>query len=551
MTQDTAISILKTGVNVFLTGEPGSGKTHTVNRYISYLRQHGVQPAITASTGIAATHLGGMTIHSWSGIGIKKELTKTDLAKLRGKKRLVSRAAKTNVLVIDEVSMLDSRTLFSVDSAVKTLLQNSKPFGGLQVVFVGDFFQLPPVWRSGEPKVGFAFESESWREADPVICYLSEQHRQSDTDFLSLLGSIRSGDEISEIHSKLSDRTDELKQNEGFTHLYSHNVDVDRINNERLEATPGEEHTFQMESRGQKALVEQLKKGCLSPETLVLKKQARVMFTKNNFEKGFVNGTLGEVVGFDTEGPIVKTKAGREIKVLPMDWEMNDGDKTMAVIIQMPLRLAWAITIHKSQGMTLDAAIVDLRHAFEYGQGYVALSRVRALSGLALLGYNRRALEVHPGILEKDSDFKQKSMEVEKEYVSLAEKELYDKHKEFILACGGKLEKVKPKKKREPGVSTHDITLKLIRDGSSIEKMVEERGLKTGTIINHVVQLFMRGKVSPEEVRALISPSTSKALPQIEAVFEKVGTEHLGPVFGRLKGKHSFDELRLVRLLVQ
>ena len=159
MTQDQALSILKTGANVFLTGEPGSGKTHTVNQYIQYLREHGVSVAVTASTGIAATHLGGMTIHSWSGIGIKKELSDRDLAALHGKNRLVSRTRKTNVLIIDEISMLEARVLSAVDRALRTLRENNSPFGGLQVVFVGDFFQLPPV--SGNEPVQFAFASFS------------------------------------------------------------------------------------------------------------------------------------------------------------------------------------------------------------------------------------------------------------------------------------------------------------------------------------------------------------------------------------------------------
>lgn len=192
MTQADAISILKTGQSVFLTGEPGSGKTHTINEYVRYLREHSVEPAITASTGIAATHIGGVTVHSWSGIGIKKFLTKADLDFIGTKERLVKQITKTGVLIIDEISMLDSRLLDLIESIVSYVKRSKLPFGGIQVIFVGDFFQLPPISRAGEPPVRFAFESKAWQRLDPLVLYLSEQHRQEDEEFLGLLTAIRS-----------------------------------------------------------------------------------------------------------------------------------------------------------------------------------------------------------------------------------------------------------------------------------------------------------------------------------------------------------------------
>ena len=191
MTQEQSLNILKSGANVFLTGEPGSGKTYTINRYIAWLRERGVEPAITASTGIAATHVGGMTIHAWSGIGIKRSLSDWDLEALLEREPLVRRVRLAHVLIIDEVSMLDAHTLAMVDSAVRTLRGNERPFGGLQVIFVGDFFQLPPVSKGEQSK--FAFESPAWDEANPLHCYLNEQHRQEDGVFLELLGALRAG----------------------------------------------------------------------------------------------------------------------------------------------------------------------------------------------------------------------------------------------------------------------------------------------------------------------------------------------------------------------
>jgi ATP-dependent DNA helicase PIF1 len=439
MTQDQALSVLKTGVNVFLTGEPGSGKTYTVNKYIQYLRDHKINVAITASTGIAATHLNGRTIHSWSGIGIKKELTPRDISNICGNDQLVNRVKKTNVLIIDEISMLHAQVLSVIDTALKAICSSEKPFGGLQTVFVGDFFQLPPVIQNGEA-LSFAFESSAWKDANPTVCYLSEQHRQTDSSFLSFLGAIRRGEGVDVDYSGyLPENT---TPDPTITRLYSHNFDVDTLNSKKLSVIPEDEYSFQMNSVGKKILVDQLKKGCLSPEILKLKIGARVMFTKNNFEQGFVNGTLGEVIGFSEEGlPLVLTKQGRNIEVNQMEWVIEDGDKILASISQIPLRLAWAITVHKSQGLTMDAAVIDLSRSFEYGQGYVAISRVRSFSGLYLLGLNKRALEVHPKILEMDSYFRNKSDVLESNLKSIYMSQVKSKQQEFLNINVDKKEK--------------------------------------------------------------------------------------------------------------
>ncbi|MEK7578701.1 MAG: AAA family ATPase, partial [Patescibacteria group bacterium] len=173
MTQSQALSILKSGANVFLTGEPGSGKTHTVNEYAAYLRARGAEPAITASTGIAATHIGGITIHSWSGIGIKTRLDKYGLNKIASNKRIAKRVQRSKVLIIDEVSMLPPETLSMVDAVCREINHNSEPFGGIQIVLVGDFFQLPPIIKTEagdnaqtalieESPARFAYDSPAW-----------------------------------------------------------------------------------------------------------------------------------------------------------------------------------------------------------------------------------------------------------------------------------------------------------------------------------------------------------------------------------------------------
>jgi ATP-dependent DNA helicase PIF1 len=442
MTQDEALAILKTGLNVFLTGEPGSGKTHTINRYIGWLRERGIEPAVTASTGIAATHVGGQTIHSWSGIGIKKDISDYDIELIQSREKTARRLLDAKILIIDEVSMLDAATLESVDKVLRTLrrrpLMQEQPFGGLQVVFVGDFFQLPPVSKRGEQQ-RFAFESSAWKEANPVVCYLSEQHRQDDAAFLELLSAMRRGEFGSKHHARLRSRIGIVPKNSVATRLYTHNENVDRINAESLSRIDGKTRVYQMTSRGGRALVEALKSQCLSPETLELKEGAAVMFTRNNFDAGYVNGTLGEVVGFsDLGAPVVKIRSGGRITVEPAEWAIQDGSKVLARIEQLPLRLAWAITVHKSQGMSLDAAVIDLSQAFEFGQGYVAISRVRSLNGLFLEGFNERSLQLHPKAAAADRHFRAYSAAAAKKFASLPRSEKEKLEKNFLRAIGAK-----------------------------------------------------------------------------------------------------------------
>lgn len=443
MTQATALAIIKTGTNVFLTGEPGSGKTYVVNQYIAYLRTHGINVAITASTGIAATHISGVTIHSWSGIAIQTSLTEDELDHLASNKRLVKKIRGAQVLVIDEISMLAAGTLDLVERVCRRLRSRPEPFGGLQVVLVGDFFQLPPIRQSEEEPAQFAFASASWGEALFDICYLTEQHRQSDQALSSILAGIRGGALSETITGHLTTRrVAEHDDAKVPTKLYTHNADVDRINTEKLESLKGEVKIFSMTTKGEKRKVEQLIRGCLSPEQLELKLGAAVMCTRNNPELGFVNGTLATVVDFDpAEGyPIIKTRAGRLITVPPAEWTIEEGEKFTAVITQIPLRLAWAMTVHKSQGMSLDAAIMDLSKSFTYGQGYVALSRVRTLEGLFLLGWNQRALMIDPAIQEQDAVMRTDSGATEGSWLAQTAEQQHKRQNDFILSAGGRLQ---------------------------------------------------------------------------------------------------------------
>jgi ATP-dependent DNA helicase PIF1 len=399
------------GNSVFLTGAPGAGKTYVLNDFIRRATRAGKTVAVTASTGIAATHIGGTTIHSWSGLGIKDVLTDYDRQILVRNDRLTKRYNAADVLVIDEVSMLHGHRLDMVNEVAKLLRKSEKPFGGLQVILVGDLFQLPPISR-GSDVTDFVHLSAAWEELNPKICYITEQHRQAQTGdaLLDLLEAMRRGD-VGELHeAALTERLREQRPGDlVVTRLYSHNMDVDSINDRHLKAIAEDGKVYQAQTSGQAAKVEQLAKSVLAPERLELKKGAEVMFVANKPKDGFVNGTRGRVVDFDGDTPVVLLPSDREIRVERHSWKLEEDGRVRAEIGQLPLRLAWAITIHKSQGMSLDAAEIDLSRSFTPGMGYVALSRVRSMDGVYLTGINQMALAMHPMIFAFDADLRASS----------------------------------------------------------------------------------------------------------------------------------------------
>lgn len=434
MDQGLALEILHDGHHVLLTGPAGAGKTYVLNQFIRQAKAAGKHVSVTATTGLAATHLGGNTIHSWSGIGIHDEL-KDDFEDylLKSRRDIIE---TTDVLVIDEISMLHDYRLDMVDTVARTVRDDPRPFGGIQVVLCGDFFQLPPVNRDDSRQGGFVVHSNAWQELDPVICYLDEQHRQDDASFLEILNALRAGDIRRHHAEQLLERINASLEEGEVTELHTVNVDVDVINQTRLNDLAGETRYFEMTTTGAENYVASLKRSCLAIERLALKEGSLVMAIKNSPERKYVNGSLGIVTGFEemTNYPIVEFKNGKVVTMKPESWELRDGDKKRAGLLQIPLRLAWAITVHKSQGMTLDAAKIDLRKAFVEGMGYVALSRVKRLQSLSLDGINRMALKISQDALAIDETLRKKA--------STDAKRL-----EHLRANVGKREKVTEKKK--------------------------------------------------------------------------------------------------------
>ncbi|MBY0538074.1 AAA family ATPase [Patescibacteria group bacterium] len=559
MNQMRALDILKTGANVFLTGEPGSGKTYVINQYIAWLEAAGLHVAVTASTGIAATHIGGMTIHAWSGVGARDTINQYDLDQIMTREKVVKRIKKAQVLIIDEISMIDGTMLDMVDVIARTARGRGDAFGGLQVIFVGDFFQLPPVTKMGN-MMRYGFESRAWENARPLVCYLSDQFRQEDEQLLSLLNSIRRNEIEDDHYTLLNEQTDIAYENIEPTRLYTHNADVDLVNNTKLAALTGKPKTFKMAGRGSKPLLEGLIKNCLSPDTLILKEDAMVMCTKNNFEAGYVNGTLAKVVDFERETglPIIETTEGKRIVMTTTTWDMIEDGKTLAQIEQVPLRLAWAITVHKSQGMSLDAVEVDLSKAFVFGQGYVALSRVRTLAGLKVLGLSVNALQVDPKIVRRDAGFKSESEAAEETFVALDPQDLATMHEQFVTALGGKVPQageVKVKKtsfERVQKESTYALTRQFILEGKKIATIAKEREMTVGTIISHVEKLAEEKQITAGDIKQIFEydVDVDEVVKNISEAITQHGSEKLKPLYEATGEQYDYEIIRLVRALI-
>ena len=639
MRQSSALDILKTGQNVFLTGSAGSGKTYTLNQYIDYLRARRVPVAVTASTGIAATHMNGTTIHSWSGIGIKDELSDRDLTTLSRKQFLADRLKDTAVLVIDEISMLHAKQLNLVSQVLKHIRKNDKAFGGIQVVVAGDFFQLPPIGSKGETnREKFAFMSEAWLDAKFHICYLSEQHRQvseaanGGLDLDDILNQIRRQEVTFESIAALEatfDQNVDIKR----TRLYTHNLNVNSINDKELAALDGEMMRFEATSTGDSKLVETLKKTVRTQDDLVLKVGAKVMFIKNNTELGVSNGTMGELIGFaavkiddskdssndlieddddsaesetdkNVKGkskkaikekpkakkpttqkmPVVRLNSGREVIAEPEEWIIEDetGD-VLASYEQVPLCLAWAITIHKSQGMTLDAAEIDLSRTFELGQGYVALSRLKSLAGLQLLGMNEMSLQLDPLARGADKRFLVLSDEADANYSMLDEESMTQAHEKFILKSGGTLSKsvidayaTLQKKRREQQQAQIDkkqklgnqvsdksdstllATRLLLEESLSIAEISQARQLSQSTIMRHIADLKSQDPslacdhLRPEDE---VMTAVGNAYVAIKVAnnpndFNDDGSIKLRPIFDHLKQSIDYNAIRLALIFI-
>jgi ATP-dependent DNA helicase PIF1 len=398
--QKIVVELVACGKNVFFTGAGGTGKSFLIQYLIDNVLPKETS-YVTASTGIAASHLSGTTLHSFAGIGLGTE-SKEQLLKnlpLQARKRW----ERAHALFIDELSMIDDELLDKLEYIARIVRDDESVFGGLQIVAAGDMLQLGSCSKSGR----FCFESKLWPAIVPNVILLKTFFRQRDQDFVRALNEARFGKLSAEsIKMFASCVNRELKCEHGIepTLLYALKKNVKEINDQKLEALPGDIYTYDWQVGGSSSsAIAALKKNFNGCEHLQLKIGAQVILIKNlDSALGLVNGSRGIVTAFDSlvEGsvkfPVVTFARGQTLLLKPEGWHTIVEKKVLATIMQVPLIHGWCMTIHKAQGMTLDFAKVQMSGIFECGQAYVALSRVRSLDTLSLVDFSPHTIRAHP-----------------------------------------------------------------------------------------------------------------------------------------------------------
>jgi len=400
--------------NIFLTGSAGSGKSHIIKEW--RMKSASDEIPVLASTGAAAVLVGGRTFHSFFGLGILEGGIEATFERAIKDRRLAKRLKEVHTLLIDEISMISGQAFEAADRISRRILGQNQAFGGLRIVAVGDFSQLPPVARGGEAR-DWCFSTDSWRDCEFQVIELRINHRVKDSEFLQVLEKVRQGQISTEVKDFLNQRLDASQRLfkeadrdlSEAPRLFPRRDQVDQFNQESLAALPGTLKKYQSifmtgaapeAQRKSASSLEALRRNIPIKEELELKIACRVLFVQNDPQKRWVNGTRGKVKEMKDDTIIVEKEGGRTVKVERVNFSLLDADgEVIAGILGFPLVLAYAVTIHKSQGMTLSSIFTDLRRLWEPGQAYVALSRLRSAEGLFLAGWEQRSILVDPEVL--------------------------------------------------------------------------------------------------------------------------------------------------------
>jgi len=399
---------LASGKNVFMTGPGGAGKSHVLRLFINrYKRVRKI--SVTSTTGSSALLIEGTTLHSFLGIGIGNTCAEDLVKDISAQQWLVNRWVNTECLIIDEISMLSPELFDKIELMARMIRNNENPFGGMQIVLSGDFLQLPCI---GTTK--FCFEAESWKKCIDVTVYMQGIFRQKDISFQTVLNCVRIGNITDEVKEILNSRVNiQITNNFGIkpTKIFSLNRDVDEINERELDILSEDGRIFReyeciiRNHSGKLHVLDKFLKYCPAIRKLQLCVGAQVMLIKNiDIKFGLANGSRGIVESFSNNDgilfPVVRFINGELRKITYTTWEHKENGKTIVEISQLPLKIAYAISVHKCQGSSMDYTEIDLSNIFEYGQAYVALSRVKNLEGLSISAINYDLIKANPKALE-------------------------------------------------------------------------------------------------------------------------------------------------------
>ncbi len=394
---EAVIERFKQGKNILITGQAGVGKTYLLNEFLDWLEENKYNVGLAGSTGVAAINIGGTTAHRMFGINKASNvmdflrIMKYEESARRAHYKRMKEMLKYDVLVIDEVSMIGSKLLELIDYVLKSAMENELPFGGKQIIFSGDFLQLPPINDT------FAFESPIWKEGQFSVIHLTKVYRQDDPLFLEVLTKLRIGEYDSQVEEFINERIWEGDVSDDATKLYSRNASVDNENTSMLQELKGKKKIYKSESNGAYSDVMVLTRNINAPKELELKVGAKVMSLKNAEDLSYVNGSIGKVKKLNIKSVTVEFENGITEIIEPWTWTLMDNNGTItASYSQIPLRLAYAITMHKSQGMTIDGELfIDCDGIRNDGQFYVAVSRIKDFNKLKIVNFKREYISAN------------------------------------------------------------------------------------------------------------------------------------------------------------
>lgn len=555
----------KTDMSLFLTGKAGTGKTTFLREVVRYTKKKCI---VLAPTGIAAVNAGAMTIHSFFQFGLGPFVQgviepKSDFRINKSKLELIRHL---QLLIIDEVSMVRADLMDHIDVELRRICRNSKPFGGVQLLMIGDLQQLPPIAHGGEDellrqyyKTLYFFSSSALKSMKYSCIELKNVYRQTDRHFIDILNHARdctlTSQDISDLNARYIPGFSP-KPEDGYIRLMTHNRQVDYVNETEMEKLDSKPYTFVAAVTGTFP-----EESYPTADSLTLKKGAQVMFIKNDPERRFINGTLGEVKSIDKNSIAVRlTESGTIIDVEPMEWQniryqfdeesKEISSKQIGRFKQYPLKAAWAITVHKSQGLTFDKAIIDVHAAFSPGQAYVALSRCRTLDGLVLSSPVSASVFMRDNAVDAYMNYISRPVE-ELAFSSCYEYFEYEKKpesEEVAPVDRVNVNQAKPKKvnKEEPRddtgkkLSTFEYSYRLYNQGNTVEQIAEKRGLNQSTIEGHLARYVASGDI---DVHEFVDGDT---LQKIEAYcMEHPEEKALKPIFEHFDAKIPYGVLRM------